>query len=69
MSGNVSYASSSPLVGAKGFGGIKAWKQEETWQFFLLQIVAVVFALIISFRDAKDRDLQSMKNRRRRRVA
>jgi hypothetical protein len=33
-----------------------AWSQPETYQFFLLQSVAVVLALIISIRDRDDRE-------------
>jgi hypothetical protein len=60
MSVNVTQAYSA---GVAGIGSFRAWRQEETYQFFILQFLAVAFALLISFRDARDK---KQTNERRR---
>lgn len=46
----------SPVTTAPtGFSAFNAWQQRETYEFLVLQGLAVVLALIISFRDGQDR--------------
>jgi uncharacterized membrane protein len=63
MSTNIteSFFGASTLAG--GFGSFHAWRQEETWQFFILQFLAVAFALLISFRDARDKERSEVRRR------
>jgi len=43
------------MTPATGFAAWAAWQQPETYQFFALQGLAVVLAMIISARDSNDR--------------
>jgi hypothetical protein len=55
VNSNIRYAYSSPPPGSRGFSDFMAWKQEETYAFLALQLVAIFFALLISIRDERDR--------------
>jgi hypothetical protein len=50
-----SQMASTTMSPGGGFSAFNAWQQRETYEFLLLQSIAVVLACIISMRDSGDR--------------